>query len=182
MEQWKEIPGYEGIYEASNEGRIRSIEGKTTTSIRNGKRVWKQRILKQKCTTNAKGRKDFRVELWKDGTHRTWLVSRLIALTWCHGYEDEMTVNHIDGNPLNNVAENLEWISLKENIRHGFDTGLYPTKECVLIDEKGNRNKFKSESQASRWLGKNEHYISCRLHRNKLIARGNGRIYQISRT
>lgn len=125
-EKWKDIPGYEKLYQASTLGRIRTCEGKTTSSARFSHRVWKQRILKQKCTKNLKGRKDCRVELWKDGKHKTFLVSRLIALTWCDGYKEGFTVNHINGDCLDNSANNLEWLSRGDNIRHGFANGLYP--------------------------------------------------------
>ena len=125
-EQWKDIPGYEGLYQASTLGRIRTCEGKTTSSARFPQRVWKQRIMKQKCAKNAKGREDYRVELWKNGEHKTWLVSRLVAFTWCDGYKDGYTVNHKNGNMLDNRVENLEWLSHKNNIRHGFANGLYP--------------------------------------------------------
>ena len=125
-EIWKDIPGYEGLYQASTLGRIRTCEGKTTSSARFSHRVWKQRILKQKCTTNIKGRKDYRVELWKGNEHKTFLVSRLIAFTWCNGYKEGFTVNHINGDYLDNRAENLEWLSRGDNIRHGFANGLYP--------------------------------------------------------
>lgn len=127
MEQWKMIPGYEGLYEASTHGQIRTAEGKTTSNARYPKRVWKQRVLKQKYAYRKSGHlKDARVCLWKDGKEKTFLVSRLVAMTWCDGYADGLTVNHKDGNPLNNNSDNLEWVSLAENIRHGFKTGLYP--------------------------------------------------------
>lgn len=125
-EYWKDIPGFEGIYQASTLGRIRTCEGKVTSSARFPHRVWKQRIMKQKCTVNKKGRYDCRVDLWKDGTHKTFLVSRLVAMTWCDGFKENMTVNHINGNMLDNRSENLEWLSHGDNIRHGFANGLYP--------------------------------------------------------
>lgn len=133
MENWKEIPGYEGLYEASDCGRIRTCEGKTTSNARFPKRVWKQRILKTKVEKRKNGKlQDERVNLWKDGKEKTLLVSRLVALTWCDGYSEGATVNHIDGNPSNNSSSNLEWVSLKENIEHGFETGLYSTqKRCT---------------------------------------------------
>lgn len=125
-EEWKDIPGYEGLYQASTLGQIRTCEGKVTRSARFPRRVWKQRIMKQKCCANKHGRSDYRVELWKDGQHHTFLVSRLVASTWCDGYKEGFTVNHINGNPLDNRAENLEWLSHGDNIRHGFANGLYP--------------------------------------------------------
>lgn len=126
MEEWKDIPGYEGLYQASTLGRIRTCEGKTTSNARFGKRVWKQRTLKPKRAVNKKGRIDLRVELWKDGEHKTFLVSRLVALTWCKGYKSGWTVNHKNGDQLDNRVENLEWLSHGDNIRHGFANGLYP--------------------------------------------------------
>ena len=126
MGEWKDIPGYEGLYQASINGEIRTCEGKTTSNARYGSRVWKQRILKFKTSINKKGRLDFRVELWKDGKHKTFLVSRLIALTWCEGYQDGWTVNHKNGVSTDTRAENLEWLSHGDNIRHGFANGLYP--------------------------------------------------------
>ena len=126
MEEWKDIPGYEGLYQASTLGRIRTCEGKVTSSARFPHRVWKQRVMKQKLCKNSKGRFDCRVELWNGNTHRTWLVSRLVAITWCDGYRDGWTVNHINGDSLDNRSENLEWLSHGDNIRHGFANGLYP--------------------------------------------------------
>ena len=125
-EEWKDIPGYEGLYQASTQGRIRTCEGKVTSNARFPHRVWKQRIMKQKYTTNRKGRSDCRVELWKGKEHKTWLVSRLVALTWCDGFKEGYTVNHKNGNMLDNRSDNLEWLSHGDNIRHGFAHGLYP--------------------------------------------------------
>ena len=99
-ENWKAIPGYEGLYEASTLGRIRTAEGKTTSSRRFFKRVWKQRILKGRA-----------VSLWKDGKEKDWLVARLVAMTWIDGYCEGMTVNHKDRNRFNNNIDNLEWLS-----------------------------------------------------------------------
>lgn len=178
-EDWKDIPGYEGLYQASTFGRIRTCEGKVTSSSRYPHRVWKQRVMKLKCTRNKKGRNDYRVELWKSGEHRTWLVARLIAMTWCDGYQEDLTVNHIDGNCLNNRSENLEWVSLADNIRLGFQEELYPQKACVLISEDGNRTYFRSQCEASRSIGRNNQYIAGKKLRGGTVRAKDGRKYRV---
>lgn len=170
-ELWKDIPGYEGLYQASNLGRIRSAPGKTTSSARYKVRVWKVRIIqpkKEKRCRNSNGYTDERVELWKDGTHRTMLVSRLVAMAWVDGYRPELTVNHIDGNPSNNTPENLEWITRSENIRKGFQEGLYDksSKEVALISPTGEIHYFGTRKAASNFLGKNHAYLNNRQKRN----------------
>lgn len=125
MEEWKDIPGYEGLYQASTLGRIRSVEGKETTTTRFGGTVrhWRSRIIRQHISGTK--RKDARVKLWKDKKEHTYLVSRLIALTWVDGYKEGLTVDHINCNNLDNRAENLQWMTLEDNIKKAFDDGCY---------------------------------------------------------
>lgn len=175
MEQWKDIPGYEGIYQASTEGRIRTVEGKITTSVRHGVRHWKQRIIQQHyITRKGKNEKnsDARVTLWLEKKPHYWLVSRLVAMTWCEGYSKGMTVNHIDGNPQNNRCNNLEWVSLKENIQKGFRNGLYPMYSCVVIEADGTEKSFMSYADASRYLGKSPKYVSNLFKKGKDVQVG----------
>lgn len=184
MEKWRDIPGYEGLYQASNMGQIRTCEGKTTSNARYGKRVWKQRIMKQKYSKNRKGRTDARVILWKDGKERTWLVSRLVALTWCEGYADGLTVNHINGNPLDNSAPNLEWVTIADNVKKGFDTGLFANNQKAVALRNGNGEiiLFASMAEASRHIGKSNSYISNYLKKNINYATDkNGNKYEIRR-
>ena len=180
MEKWKDIPGYEGIYQASTLGNIRTCEGKTTFTERHGVRHWKQRVLKQKLTVNTKGRTDARIILWKGGREKTWLVARLIALTWCDGFQDGFTVNHINGNPLDNSAENLEWVSLRENIKKGFADGLYRKKQIpVMLVNEHMHFEFDSFADADRFLGHSEGYISNALKRNRPVYGVYGTQYQV---
>ena len=178
MELWKPIPGYEGIYEASSDGRIRTCYGKTTSNARYSERVWKQRILKQKWT--GKNRKDSRVSLWKDGHEHTHLVARLVASAF-YGQEPNMTVNHIDGNPKNNSAENLEWLSRGDNIRHAFNTGLCDSfcVRTVLIEESsGESHTFRSMAAAGEWLGRSKGYISDSILKGREITSSQGVKYK----
>lgn len=179
MEQWRNIPGFIGIYEASNLGRIRTCEGKTTISARHGIRHWKQRILKQKISTNKRGRHDARVTLYKDKKASTHLVARLVAAAWCDGYSDELTVNHIDGDSLNNRASNLEWVTRAENIKKGFDTGLYKNSQKSITLFRGESiMEFSSLSAASRYLGRNKKYMSSARKKSKVFD-ANGNEYRI---
>ena len=169
-EEWKDIPGYEGLYQASNTGYIRSVEGKTTSNSRYAVRKWSSRILKPKKRMRTNGMYDHRVELWKDGTHKSLLVARLVAMTWCEGYKEGLTVNHIDGNPLNNVVANLEWVTRSENIQKGYETGLYDNarKKCVLKDkEDSSMHVFNSQYEASKFLCHGKKYVNNRIIKNK---------------
>lgn len=168
MEVWKDIPEYEGIYQASTFGNIRTADGKITSNARYKKRAWKQRNLKFKKSTNKHGRSDYRVELWRNGKKKTLLVARLVALTFVDGYFEGATVNHINGNSLDNSAENLEWVSLSDNIRLAFENGQYHTcKNIRLVDEYGFYKDFVSYAEAGRYIGRSSGYISNVLKQGK---------------
>ena len=175
MELWKEIPGYEGIYEASTEGRIRGAESRTTFTEHHGKRVWQQHIMTGRGHSDA----GYRVGLWKDGKHRDWLVARLIAMTWCVGYKKGLTVNHINGNRFDNRVVNLEWLTLAENIKHGFDTGLYTCQQETLLKADDKIIAFRSMSLAGQFIGRNSGYISSCIKRQRMATSASGQKYDI---
>lgn len=156
MEVWRDIPDYEGIYQASTFGRIRTAEGKTTFCKKHGVRHWKSRILKGRGDNPKTGK---RVSLWKDGKPKDWLVARLVALTFLGNPSEGFTVNHKDGNRLNNSIDNLEWLSLADNIRHGFATGLYPTK-AVELSRDGITITLESMAKCDRFLERPNGYTS----------------------
>lgn len=165
-EIWKEVPGYEGIYEVSSLGRVRTAEGKTTWSTRFQKqRVWKQRVLKQKLGKRNGGKMDARVGLYRDGESKTFLVSRLVCAAFLGVAGPDCTVNHKDGDTLNNSIDNLEYLSLAENIRHAFRTGLSPCCSSVELirADGGDTKKFRSMREASAYIGRNQGYLhNCR--------------------
>lgn len=179
MEEWRDIPNYEGIYQASNYGRIKSVEGKTTVSKRHGTRVWKERIMKPK--KEYAGRQDLRISLWKNGEQKDFLVARLVAMTWVDGYSPELTVNHIDGNFQNNHVSNLEWVTRSENIRKGFETGLYAnSQKPVSLTSETAELCFTSMSEASRFLGRCNGYVSNCACQNKPAVDRYGNEYLIT--
>lgn len=165
-EIWKDIPNYNG-YQVSNKGRVRT-HNKTTYTKRHGIRHWKDKILHYKGNTYETG---YRIDLWKNGKPHTMLVARLVAFTFYN--EDmnnhKMTVDHIDGNRFNNNLENLELVSLKENIQRGFKNGLYHNQIKVKITHKKTKeNKiFNSLSLGSIFMKKTNSYLSNCIKKNK---------------
>ena len=173
-EVWKDIEGFPG-YQVSNMGRVRT-HNKITYTTRHGARHWKDRILKQKV------RKDrcCQVNLWLNGKATTQYVHRLVAEAFIGKPADNMTVNHKDGDRGNNTVANLEWLTLTDNIRHGFETGLFSTqRKCVLVNKSGKKYEFRSQCEASRFLGRSDGYIMGVIKRNRKITDINGNEYQL---
>lgn len=177
-EKWEDIPGYEGIYQASNFGRVRTHINKTTYTNRHGVRHWKQRILKYKGVNKRTG---YRVDLWKDGKCKSWLVARLVCMTFYSlPKSNKMTVNHKDGDRFNNHIYNLEWLTIGDNIRHGFETGLYHTQhEITLMSQNGDKKTFRSLALASISLGRSKNYVYGQIKRNHKITDVNKNLYTI---
>lgn len=158
LEEWRAVADYEGIYEVNSKGEVRSAKGKTTESVLHGTRVWKQRILKQK--TDKNGYK--RVSLWKRKTSKDFLVHRLVAVAFINKVDGKECINHIDGNPSNNQAENLEWCNHRENLIHAFENRLNKSPDPIVLRNM-NTNElhyFYSKSEASKFLGRNNGFVS----------------------
>ncbi|WP_257141456.1 NUMOD4 motif-containing HNH endonuclease [Bacillus toyonensis] len=156
--EWKDIPSYEGIYQASTTGEIRSVDGKKTHSVRHGTRIWKGRVLKQKVSKDN----SCRVILWKNKKERTWLVHRLVALTFIPKPEGKDYINHIDGSRLNNEISNLEWCDHTENNNQAFDNDLMTCNQKVILVDKNTSEPllFRSLAKASLFLGHTKGYLS----------------------
>ena len=118
-EVWRAIPGFEGLYEASTEGRIRSLDrlitGKNGVTKKYAGRIIRPIPMNQGYLT---------VALSKDGNAVRYLIHRLVAITFIPNPNDFEEVNHIDGVKGNNALSNLEWMSRVRNIRHAMDMGL----------------------------------------------------------
>lgn len=160
-EIWKDIKNYNG-YQVSNLGRVRT-KNKISYAKKHGERHWKDRILKYKGSGYRTG---YRVDLWKNGKPKTFLVARLVAFTFFEKdiNDNSLTVDHLDGNRFNNNINNLELVSLKENIQRAFKNGLMPYKK-VMITNKNNNHQFvyRSMAEASLKINQNQGYISNKL-------------------
>lgn len=173
MEIWKDVIGYEGIYEVSNLGRIRTHINKHTQSVKHGDRIWKQRVLKQKILRKDK---TLRVSLYKEKICKDYLVCRLVASSFLeNNLNTKLTVNHKDGNRLNNNVENLEWLTLGDNIRHGFENGLYKQDKVIIKNKKGELFEFRSKSMCAKFLEKSSFHLS----KKKTVKNKNKEVFDV---
>jgi len=116
QEIWKDIPNYDGLYQVSNLGRVKSLVGW------NGKKyIKREKILKGGL--NKKGY--IQCVLSNNGIHKTVKIHRLVALYFIKNNKNKPQVNHIDCDKLNNKATNLEWVTNKENREHACVNGLH---------------------------------------------------------
>lgn len=118
-EVWKPVVGFEGFYEVSSRGNVRSCDRQVKCSRGEKLRLWKGKVLKQ---TIAATRGYPQVSLSVKGLIRKVYVHRLVAEAFYSVYDE--TVNHIDGDKTNNNVSNLEWVSYSENNKHAFRIGL----------------------------------------------------------
>ena len=135
-EQWKDVVGYEGLYEVSDIGRVRNAKG----SIK---------------STNISKQGYSRTTLSKDGKHSTFTIHQLVAMGFLGhvrtGTTAGLVVDHIDNNPLNNRVDNLQLITNRENLSK---------------DKSGGSSKYVGVSwckTASKWKSRTQH-LGQRYH------------------
>ena len=117
-EEWRPIRNYEGLYEVSNMGNVKSLERTVWDSVRGYYRTVHERILKGRDS----GQGYQKVQLCKDGKIKNYFVHQLVATAFCENQEGYTEVNHLDENPKNNCADNLEFCSRKYNVNYGTRT------------------------------------------------------------
>lgn len=117
-EIWKPIKNYEGLYEVSNHGRVRSLDRWRISGRYKCAMLYKGRILKP--GKNAVGY--LKVDLSKNGKQKTCRVNRLVLAAFVGS--SDLEGNHIDGDKENNKLENLEYLTCSENHKHAYRIGL----------------------------------------------------------
>lgn len=164
-EVWKDIEGYEGLYQISNLGNVKSLDRKVNAK-NNKKRLIKGTFLKLRFNN----RNYNIVSLYKNNIQEVRFIHRLVAETFIPNPENKPEVNHIDGDKQNNKIDNLEWCTRTENNKHAWKTGLNKvsdnqkkaaaqsakkrfSKKIIQYDLKGNFIKeWDSMSEAQRQL------------------------------
>lgn len=140
MEIWKDIKGYEGSYQVSNFGRIKSF---------------KKRFGTQECTTIMKANETWggylRVGLTKDKKSKLFAVHRLVAEAFIPKVEGKPIVDHINGDRKDNRVENLRWCTFSENAKFSKRMKSDRYNSVKVVDSQGNT--FNSYREAGRFWG-----------------------------
>jgi hypothetical protein len=135
MEQWKDIPGYEGRYQVSDAGTVRGAKGPLAAQRQNSGYLV--------------------VHLYIKGSRRVRLVHALVAQAFVPGFFPGAHVNHKNGRKADNTAVNLEWVTRSENMRHAVANGLTSAPKMavrgVSVDD-GHVVYFDSQLRAERTL------------------------------
>lgn len=159
MEIWKQIPNYEGYYEVSNTGKIRSMNRRR--KVYHGSYMMRGRELKPSFGSSGY----LQVGLSKSGKAKIFMIHRIVAKVFVVNDDPKckIAVNHIDGNKTNNNADNLEWVSYSDNQKHAYANGLnswnprkgMPRKPVVQIYVETGKAKafYESLGEAERAVG-----------------------------
>ena len=171
-EIWKDVKNYEGLYQVSNLGRVRSLDVRTYQKNKFGKFKYvlhKGKILKIQKQRNGY----FTIDLHMNGKFERKIIHRLVAETFISNPNNYQYINHKDSNTSNNRVDNLEWCTQKYNIKYAYDFGnkIPPNMRSVnQIDENGKITAtFISIQEAERKTSIKSANISkcCRKLRNK---------------
>lgn len=145
-EIWKDIEGYEGLYQVNNLGRVKRV---TTGRVLKG--------MKDKCGYLT-------VDLYKNGSKSKKKIHRLVAQAFISNPESKPQVNHIDENKTNNMISNLEWSTAKENTNYGTrNERLSKTKSIAIIAtnlKTGDSTEFYGTNECARQLGLTQQSIT----------------------
>lgn len=118
-EIWKDIKNYEGLYQVSNFGNVKSLVFKNNIVTKK-----RQKVISQ----NIKSDNRCIVHLYKDCKRKAFLVHRLVANAFLENKNNLPQINHKDGNPRNNNINNLEWCSASYNCKHSYINDLSKLK------------------------------------------------------
>lgn len=169
-EIWKDIKDYEGSYQCSSFGRVRSLD--RYIEERSGKKQFRKgQIIKARLNKNGY----LQLALNKNSKRKMKYVHILIAETFLENHEKLETVNHKDGNKLNNNVDNLEWSSYSDNNQHAYDElhrpatreGASPKPVYIIDTYNNNIIQFDSIRETVDNIGLSHTQINRYIHSDK---------------
>lgn len=141
-EIWKDIEGYEGLYQISSIGRIKALSKK----VGRGRQYQvAEKILKPQITPNGY----LRLHLNKDGKRKYYSVHRLVAIAFIHNPNNYPQINHKDENKTNNNVINLEWCTPEYNANYGTRNDKICHSKMGHIVTQETRNKLRLKNLGS---------------------------------
>lgn len=154
-EEWRPVKGYEGLYEASNTGKVVSLNYNGTGARQELKPLKKQNGY-------------LSVRLYKNGEWKNIRLHRVIAEAFIPNHQNLPEINHIDENPANNAADNLEWCTHKYNCNYGSRTERQRksmingklSKAVIATLPNGSIESYPSQAEAARQLKCSQGHIS----------------------
>ena len=161
-EEWKDIKGYEGLYQISSLGRVYTFK-------------------RNKLMTPVKDRKGYlRIKLRVNTCAKSLSVHRLVAEVFIPNPEDKPQVNHIDEDKTNNMVYNLEWVTGKENCNHGtkIQRTIDTVSKPILHITDGIINEYKNAVLASELTGMSTSGIRAQCYAEKITNKNNYFIYK----
>jgi DNA-binding NarL/FixJ family response regulator len=155
-EELKDIPGYEGRYAVTRDGRVWSHPKRFARTTHSG--LW------LKSPKNTSG---YPVVLLtkEDGTRKTERVHRLVAFTWIPNPLALSEINHIDSDPANPQADNLEWCTRSQNVTHAYRSGKKTARAAMSLDKL-------AQVRAALASGEQNRSIASRLNVNETTVSG----------
>lgn len=149
MTLWLDIKDFEGYYQISNNGDVRSVERQVNANKNGGIKILKSITIKQTIANHGY----YVVNLRKHGLNKVITVHRLVATHFIDNNEKKVTVNHIDGDKTNNHVTNLEWATYGENNIHALKNQLRKPRGRKVLQYDINLNlicSYISVTEASR--------------------------------
>lgn len=170
MERWKSVKGFEGAYEVSDRGHVRSL-ARITANSSGGTRLWPARML---SPTPAKKTGYCNLRLHANGESRSTSVHRLVAEAFVPNPQNKPEVNHKDSNRANNHAGNLDWMDESEQQHHafkyGFKVGARGTKQWMsrltVAKVRAIRKRFSTGESQSKLAAE---YGVCQTHVSDIV-------------
>lgn len=166
---WRPVVGYEGLYEVSDKGLVRSIERVTTTrrTVKGRDQVFTWTVPEHILKYGKRSDDYLDVPLTKHGHSKNICVHRIVAEAFIPNPKHLPCVNHIDGNKKNNNVDNLEWCTYSSNNNHAVDMKL--NVQCIPIRCVTNGLEFPSMTRAEAVLKLPKGSVSNGIKRNEPV-------------
>lgn len=168
-EIWKDIEGYENLYQVSNMGRVRSLD-RWVSTVDGKKQLYKSKILTSQYNEHGYNQ----ICLSKNGTTKTHKLHRLIAKAFLPNPENKPCIDHINTIRTDNRVENLRWCTHSENLSNSITKNRKSNKQKNRLKKKENHPMYQKhhseESKRKMSKSKTKYILQIEPSTNKIIA------------